>query len=143
VAIVLATSCAGATATVVGRTGPAVRLSISYFNGTTGHLQATLSCRPKPQRATGFLARRSTVLLCRRAVQLRSFLASSPDPRRLCSLIYGGPQRAVISGTIGRTQIHRRFARTNGCEIADWSRVYLLLPTVRTLGSRLSDAGGF
>jgi len=110
---------------------PPVALSISYSNGGTGHLHATLTCRSGLPRATGFLAARSKLLLCRRARQLRSFLASLPDPRRLCSLIYGGPERALIKGTIGTTRIYRRLARTNGCEIAEWNRVGLLLPSVR------------
>jgi len=129
VVVALAGAPLGALAATGGTTPPVVGLSISYSNGGTRHLHAALTCRTGLQRAIGFLARRSNVLLCRRARQLRSFLASRPDPRRLCSQIYGAPDRALIAGTIGGTRIYRRFARTDGCQVADWNQAALLLPS--------------
>ncbi|MFL5820495.1 MAG: hypothetical protein ACJ76S_07425 [Solirubrobacteraceae bacterium] len=109
---------------------PVVALSVSYSHVGPLQLRATLNCRTGMQRATGFLARHSAALLCRRARLLRSFLASIPDPRRLCSQIYGGPDRALIAGTIGGIRIGRHFARTDGCKTSDWNRARLLLPPV-------------
>lgn len=40
----------------------------------------------------------------------------------LCTEIYGGPQKAVIKGTIGSARIWSSFRRRNGCEIERWSR---------------------
>ena len=36
--------------------------------------------------------------------------------------IYGGPQKAVVKGTIGGERIWSSFSRRNGCEIARWAR---------------------
>ncbi len=40
----------------------------------------------------------------------------------ICTQIYGGPQKAVVKGTIGSTRIWSSFRRRNGCEIARWAR---------------------
>jgi hypothetical protein len=105
-----------------------VSLSITHSAGGADRAGATLTCRAGLARATGFLARRSTPLLCRRARVLRAFLASPPDPGRVCTQVYGGPDRALIRGRIGTTSIRRRFGRADGCQIADWTRASLLLP---------------
>ncbi|MFL5820200.1 MAG: hypothetical protein ACJ76S_05900 [Solirubrobacteraceae bacterium] len=107
---------------------PSVALSITYTAGSSVHAGATLTCRSGLARATGFLVHRSTALLCRRARVMRLFLASAPARGRLCSQIYGGPDRALIRGTIGTDSIRRRFGRADGCQIADWTRARLLLP---------------
>lgn len=41
----------------------------------------------------------------------------------VCTEIYGGPQRAQITGTVNGRRIRATFARTNGCEIARWQRI--------------------
>jgi hypothetical protein len=41
-------------------------------------------------------------------------------PNAICTQIYGGPQRAVVKGTIGSTRIWSSFSRRNGCEISRW-----------------------
>lgn len=40
----------------------------------------------------------------------------------LCTEIYGGPQKAVVKGTIGSQRIWSSFRRRNGCEISRWAR---------------------
>ena len=40
----------------------------------------------------------------------------------LCTQIYGGPQKAVVKGTIGSARIWASFRRRNGCEISRWAR---------------------
>ena len=39
----------------------------------------------------------------------------------ICTQIYGGPQKAVVKGTVGDA-IWASFRRRNGCEIARWAR---------------------
>ena len=51
-----------------------------------------------------------------------------PTPRdKACSMIYGGPQQAVVSGTLAGRRVWARFTRRDGCEIARWNRVAFLL----------------
>ena len=39
----------------------------------------------------------------------------------MCTQIYGGPETARVTGTINGKKVDRRFTRTNGCEIADFT----------------------
>jgi hypothetical protein len=120
-------SCAPAT---VAPPPPAVALTVSYTAGTV-HASATLTCARGRARVTGFLTHRSAPLLCARGRELRAFLADGPDRGRLCSQVYGGPDRALVRGRIGPTPIRRWFGRADGCQIADWSRAGVLLPRPR------------
>ncbi|HET9649029.1 MAG TPA: SSI family serine proteinase inhibitor [Microlunatus sp.] len=47
---------------------------------------------------------------------------------RACTMIYGGPQRATVTGTIDGERVMSTFTRTNGCEIDRWSQLVPLLP---------------
>ena len=40
----------------------------------------------------------------------------------ICTQIYGGPQKAVVKGTVGGQRIWASFRRRNGCEIDRWDR---------------------
>ncbi len=52
----------------------------------------------------------------------------APTPTSMmCSMIYGGPQTATVSGTFAGRPVQARFARTNGCEVARWQLVSALL----------------
>jgi hypothetical protein len=106
---------------------PTVALAVSYTAGTV-RAGATLTCGPGGERVTGFLTHRSPRLLCARARVLRAFLVAGPDRGRVCSQVYGGPDRALIRGRIGASSIRRWFGRADGCQIADWRRTGLLLP---------------
>jgi hypothetical protein len=50
-----------------------------------------------------------------------------PAPGRICTQQYGGPQTAVVSGWFAGREVHSRFSRTDGCEIARWRAVAPLL----------------
>jgi len=45
-----------------------------------------------------------------------------------CTEIYGGPQIARATGRLAGQSIRADFNRTNGCEIARWSRLAFLFP---------------
>lgn len=47
----------------------------------------------------------------------------------MCTELYGGPQKATISGTWRGQRVSARFSRTNGCEIARWDALRGLLPS--------------
>lgn len=98
--------------------------------------EADLSCAPGAERATGYLDDRPAVELCGRARALSSFLTSAPPRDRVCAEVYGGPQTAQIIGNLEGRPVDRRFARTDGCEIADWDRARALLPEVGPASDR-------
>lgn len=45
-----------------------------------------------------------------------------------CTMIYGGPQEAVISGFINGREIRFDISRTNGCEITEWDSWVPVIP---------------
>jgi hypothetical protein len=53
--------------------------------------------------------------------------AFAPVPAgTMCSMVYGGPEQALVTGTIGGRKVSARFKRTNGCETARWNRLAFL-----------------
>jgi aminoglycoside phosphotransferase (APT) family kinase protein len=50
-----------------------------------------------------------------------------PAPGRICTQQYGGPQTAVVTGWFLGREVHSRFSRTDGCEIARWRAMAPLL----------------
>ena len=45
-----------------------------------------------------------------------------------CTQVYGGPQRATITGTWQGRPVRSSFSRVNGCEISRWDLLRGLLP---------------
>ena len=109
-----------------------VTLTVRYSDGSSAEHVAYLRCRGDSARADGFLRDAGAATACRRARTIASFLATRPSgSKRMCTQIYGGRQRARITGTIGTREIDRRLKRTNGCEIGDWQHAVPLVPRVR------------
>jgi hypothetical protein len=64
-----------------------------------------------------------------RALETHGAAALPPVPKGMgCSMVYGGPERATVTGTWRGQQISAQFNRTNGCEISRWARMVPLLP---------------
>jgi len=42
-------------------------------------------------------------------------------------MVFGGPQQATVSGTVGGQPVAAAFRRTNGCEISRWDALAPLL----------------
>lgn len=117
---------------ILALSGPApVTLTVRYFDGTAPDHVAHLRCRAEKARADGFLRDAGAAAACKRARTIAGFLAAAPSRKRICTQIYGGPQRARITGTIGARRIDRRFKRTDGCAIGDWQHAVPLLPRMR------------
>jgi hypothetical protein len=55
----------------------------------------------------------------------RSLFAPTP-PETACTQIYGGPQQALVTGTVSGARVWARFTRRDGCELARWNRVAFL-----------------
>lgn len=46
---------------------------------------------------------------------------------QMCTEIYGGPDKAVVSGTLQGKEFSSEFTRSNGCLIAEWDALASLL----------------
>lgn len=103
-----------------------VRLTLTASNGTSASSVAKLRCSGSRATGTGW-ARRSAKRRCSTARRLARFLAAKPRKDLQCTMIYGGPERARVSGKIGSRRIARTFTRRDGCQIAEFERVKALL----------------
>lgn len=57
----------------------------------------------------------------------RDLFAPVP-PDALCTMQYGGPATAHVTGTWAGRPVDARYDRTNGCEISRWNTMVPLLP---------------
>lgn len=51
-----------------------------------------------------------------------------PPPGQMCTMIYGGPQKATVVGTWRGAPVRARYNRANGCETARWEDMAPVLP---------------
>lgn len=56
-----------------------------------------------------------------------AFFNAQPDPNRMCTQQYGGPQTAVVKGTVDGHRVYAFFSATDGCEIARWNALESIL----------------
>jgi hypothetical protein len=64
-----------------------------------------------------------------RVLEANGAAALPPVPKGMsCTMVFGGPERATVTGTWRGQRVSARFDRTNGCEISRWSRMVPLLP---------------
>jgi hypothetical protein len=55
--------------------------------------------------------------------------ALPPVPKnKLCTQVYGGPEKATITGTWKGKPVNSQLSRNNGCETARWSQLVGLVP---------------
>jgi hypothetical protein len=114
--------------TATAAAGKAIELTVVFDDGSGRKTTGTLTCRGADRRAAGALdGRASPAELCAQARGNAELLTSRPDKRRACTQIYGGPETALVTGTIDGDKVNRRFSRTNGCELADYTRAAGLL----------------
>jgi hypothetical protein len=117
-----------ATAPATSSAAP-IALAVRYDDGAGRVRSGRLTCAAGEQRATGALAGGPpTARLCTQARAIAPLLTKRRPARVACTQIYGGPQTLRVTGTIDGRAVKRRFARTNGCEIADYGRVAGALP---------------
>jgi hypothetical protein len=45
------------------------------------------------------------------------------DPGQACTMIFGGPGKATVTGTLDGAAVNATFTRSNGCEIARWEKM--------------------
>lgn len=107
---------------LAGCAGEGDKLSVHYDDGKGNTSDWTLTCdppggdHPDPEAAC-------------RALEKNGRTALPPVPKdQACTMIYGGPQKARITGTWNGKQVDSTLSRTNGCEIARWKALTGLLP---------------
>jgi hypothetical protein len=100
--------------------GTSLRITV-WATPTSQPRVTTLRCTPPG----GTVAH--PVSACRRLAKLgRTAFAPTP-PGTACTMIYGGPQRAIVSGTFEGRRVWTTFRRRDGCEIERWNRAAFLL----------------
>ncbi len=103
-------------------------LSIERETGPTAAqlvtTRATVHCDGSAT-ATGFLANAAQAACA--SVDAVTTVAARRRSRRACTQLYGGPQRARVTGTIRGRRIDVTVTRTDGCGVDDWSTLEPLL----------------
>jgi hypothetical protein len=122
---VIAAVVVGSASSAGAGSSPSTELRISFFeDGQTVAAGAdkswTLRCDP----AGGTLPRR--VAACQKLDQMRNPFAPMRKDLQ-CTQIYGGPERAVITGTYEGKRVWVLLAQRNGCEIARWRKLAFLV----------------
>lgn len=127
--LILAATCIAlaACSAALGGSTSGTTLRIAYWEGGTGvkpDAVWTLRCDP----AGGTL--HSPARACRKLAAGGPALFAPLSPKLVCTEIYGGPQRARVTGFLEGKRIWATFTRSNGCHISRWARVspWLLPP---------------
>jgi hypothetical protein len=81
----------------------------------------TLKCAP----VGGPLPKRAAA--CTKLMRIERPFAPTPAGTA-CTMIYGGPQEALVTGSFRGKQIRATFGRKDGCQLARWNRVGFLFP---------------
>jgi hypothetical protein len=116
----------GADAASAGST-PRTSLTITFWEqgaSVGDKVTWTLECDP----TGGTLKRPGRA--CERLASGGRLLFAPLRKGAICTQIYGGPQVALVAGTLDGRRMWARFQRRNGCEIDRWSRLspWLLPP---------------
>ncbi len=89
--------------------------------GQPGKKVYTLNCAP----VGGTLPKRAAA--CTKLVRVERPFAPTPKGMA-CTMIYGGPQEALVTGRFRGNLVRAHFSRKDGCELARWNRVRFLFP---------------
>lgn len=103
-----------------------VRLEVAlYPDGTTLGSQYSLEC--SGAEVIGASQAPNPASACQAIEENPQLLSPQRPANQMCTEIYGGPDRAVVTGTLNGKQINTEFTRTNGCFIAEWDALSPLL----------------
>ncbi|MCA1832338.1 MAG: hypothetical protein ABR548_04810 [Actinomycetota bacterium] len=92
--------------------------------------RATVACTSDGGTGTGYLHDPDLAgKACRAALEPANkvLLTKGLITDRVCTEIYGGPQKATITGAVRGDPVNATITRTNGCGIADWTKLEALL----------------
>jgi hypothetical protein len=105
-----------------GLTGFGDRLTVTYDDGGGRTATRTLNCGIATAADTG---ERDA---CARLDELGGPLAPVPAGQ-MCTMIYGGPQTARVTGVWHGEVVDESYRRTDGCEVSRWNRMVPALPS--------------
>lgn len=109
-----------------------VDLTVRFTRRAGGRRQvAHVRCTTARATADGWLRAVGARRACAHARKVATLLTRPRDPERACTEIFGGDERATVTGRIGARRVRHGFARTDGCEVADWRSAQPLLPRPR------------
>jgi hypothetical protein len=118
--VVLATAALVEATSSFGVAAAETSLRITYWEDSakpSASVTWTLRCNPD----RGTLSR--PVVACRRLASGGPGLFAPLRKDVACTQIYGGPQKARVLGVVAGARIWATFTRTDGCQIARWSRI--------------------
>jgi hypothetical protein len=121
----LVVACAALLLVPVAEAASPTGLTIVYVADSSKpseRVRWTLRCDP-----VGGTHPRSAAV-CRELRRLGWRAFRPPAPGTACAELYGGPQVALVSGTVDGRRVWARLSRIDGCQIARWDRVRSLLP---------------
>lgn len=109
-------------------TAPSTNLTVVFDDGAGKTDSWTLTCDPAggthPHAATACAA-----------LTANGKTALPPVAKgMMCTQIFGGAQRAKVTGTWNGGQVNAALSRTNGCEISRWKALEGLLPATGGVG---------
>jgi hypothetical protein len=111
-----------------GEQPTATALDVTIDNGETQTIFRVV-CDDAP-RFEGDAGKRDAKAACDAVAAAKDRLLTLSDPDRepeMCTEIYGGPDKAIITGTVDGAAVEAEVARHNGCGISDWDRLEPLL----------------
>jgi LysM repeat protein len=113
------------------RPAPSVRLNIEARTGSVTSVlvpsEGELECEQRRTRGTGFLIHSGKAACALARSGTVGAIAQQHRIGRLCEEVYGGPQRARITGRIGGRRVAVTIDRSNGCGIREWNQLEALL----------------
>jgi hypothetical protein len=98
---------------------------VTYDNGHGVVVNHVLLCHP----AGGSVPQAQQA--CRHLDILGGPVGATPQ-REMCSMLYGGPETARVTGTWRGRQVNESYSRTNSCQTERWERMEPVLPAVAT-----------
>ncbi|UUU23364.1 subtilase-type protease inhibitor [Streptomyces sp. DSM 40750] len=109
--------------------GPGDRLTVTVREAGGG-ADGTFELRCHPDGGSHPDAREACGRLDRRTTWGKDPFAPV-RPGTMCTMQYGGPATAYVTGTWAGRRVDARFGRGNGCEIARWDALVPVLPDLR------------
>jgi hypothetical protein len=118
----------GAAGLGAGRLGRgADHLTVTVTRSGTAEADGTFELYCHPHSGSHHAAARACDALDRQTSWGKDLFAPVPRGAK-CTMMYGGPATAHVTGTWAGRPVNADFRRTNGCEIDRWNRFQPLLP---------------
>jgi hypothetical protein len=92
--------------------------------------EASITCIGDAAESTGSIPPEAARAACDAALGAagRTMLLTEPPADQVCTEIYGSDHTAHVTGTLDGQDVDKRFSRTNGCFIDEWTTLAALLP---------------